>query len=334
MTEEKEKSRLETAIHPRAGRVALCVMSVFTLSLILRNSEIAIAHMSEGLRLCVTTVIPSLFPFMVVSELIVSGGAVRAVGRLLARPFRRLFGISGDGGCAVILGMLCGFPIGTKSAVSLYRQKKIGRDECARLLTFSNNPSSAFLISAVGTSLFGSRFFGVLLYVLTLLSALLVGLFGNLLRKKSEREAPCAPSERSAAPTVGGITAFTGAVTSSALSMLSVCAFVVFFCALTGTLEHLLSAYSIPEEIAALCFGFFELTGGVARAASCSPAVAGYLCALIVGWSGLSVHFQIMSLCAELPISFRPYFIAKLAQGILNALLLFGYQALFGSPLG
>ena len=68
--------------------------------------------------------------------------------------------------------------------------------------------------------------------------------------------------------------------------------------------------------------GMFEMTGGVARAATWQEKGAKLLCAFLVGWSGLSVHFQMMSLFSDEKISFRSYFLAKAAHGILNTLLM------------
>ena len=325
MTAYREKS---IEIHPRrprirAGRIAFGFMSVFVLALILRNSEIAIHHMSQGLRLCATSVIPSLFPFMVASELIVSGGAVQSLGKLLARPMRFLFGIGRESGCAVMLGLVCGFPIGTRCALTLYRQGKIDHAELTRLLTFCNMPSSAFLISAVGVSLFGDRRFGILLYAATLLSAVLIGILGNLFTRKKTTPAPTPVPQADVLVPPSGVAAFPEAIRSSAFAMLQICAFVVFFSAFVGTMEHLPLCQSLSEPLCALFFGFFEMTGGVARAAAWQAEGAKLMCAFLVGWSGLSVHFQMMSLCADERISFRPYFFAKAAHGVLNVLLTF-----------
>ncbi|MBE6547151.1 MAG: hypothetical protein E7668_06935 [Ruminococcaceae bacterium] len=330
MTEPIKKSTLSGGSLPRqnVGRIAFCLMSTFLFALLLRNAEFAIGHMSDGLRLCVRTVIPSLFPFMVLSELLVATGAAELIGKMIPHPIRRLFGIGRDGCCAVLLGLLCGSPIGAKSAVSLYRAGRIDRAELTHLLTFSNTPSSAFLISAVGVSLFGDRTFGTRLYLITLLSALLTGILGARLRgKASPSEMLPKPSQNktkhATEKETSVIRLFTGAITSSALSILYVCAFVVFFSAFVGTIESMLQAFSLPPSVTALCYGLFELTGGVARAASCTPPAAEYLCAFLAGWSGLSVHCQIMSLCADSGVSFRPYLLAKLAQGLLNIPLLF-----------
>ena len=46
------------------------------------------------------------------------------------------------------------------------------------------------------------------------------------------------------------------------------------------------------------------------------------LSAMIAGWSGLSVHCQIMTLCGGRGLSLRPYVLAKLAQGMLSGVVM------------
>lgn len=96
--------------HPSAGQVGFCLMSTFCFILVLRNSDAAIEYMGRGLTLCARTVIPSLFPFMVISELLVSSGAGEAFGRLFSRIMRWLFGLSGAGASAVFWAPCAGSP--------------------------------------------------------------------------------------------------------------------------------------------------------------------------------------------------------------------------------
>ena len=116
--------------------------------------------------------------------------------------------------------------------------------------------------------------------------------------------------------------------------MLNVCAFVVFFSTFTGTLGVLLSELGASQIIRAIFFSFFELTGGVAEASGIRPMIyAIVVAAFAVGWSGLSVHFQMIGICDGLPIPLRRYFLAKLTQGIINAVLVFAYVRFFGDTL-
>ncbi len=303
------------------GTLAFCLMSSLSFFLLLFCAEEAIAAMRDALTLCAKTVIPSLFPFMVASELIVHSGVATTLGRLCTPVFQRLFGMGGAASAPLLLGTLCGFPVGAKSAASLYESGKISRGELCHLLCFCNQPSSAFVISAVGISLFGSRRFGLLLYGTTLVSGLAVGLCCRFLISKDDKKHQ-GGRESNATPSLG-VTGFTDAITGAARGMLSVCAFVCFFATLVGCLSSMPAMDRAPNVLRALTFGFFELTGGVSRAAACqSVTTAALVAAWCIGWSGLSVHFQVMSLCDRSGVSFRPYFAAKAAQGALNVLLL------------
>lgn len=313
-----------------------CAVSIIAMFITFRYTDIAIASMSQGMKLCTATVIPALFPFMVLSELLVSSGASELIGRYLGAPFGKLFGLSRDGAAVFLLGMLCGFPVATKSAVSLYERGRIDRGELEHLCSFCNGPSSAFLISAVGVKLFGSRSFGVLLYIAHIISSIVVGLAGKRYFKKRKEEAeyftfPVREKHRD-----GVAKSFTSAVTGSAESMLFICAFIVFFSAVIGLLRFFAEQVGMADALGALCFGFFEMTGGVSAAAELPPALCFSAAALITGWSGLSVHFQFIGVSKGHILSLRPYFFAKLLCALLNlavvniAVRLFGEYIAFG----
>ena len=291
--------------------IGLCML------LLLYESDAVISYMNQGLLLCAKTVIPSLFPFMVLAEFMVCSGCGELLGKLCERPMRRIFGISGAGACAFIMGALCGFPIGTKTAVSLHQRGEISTEELSRLICFCNIPSSAFLINAVGISLFENRRFGIFLYLICLFSAFITA----YVLRRSPSFAPMEPHQNIVTPP-SGISVFTHAVTSAATAILYVCAYVIFFSALVGTLgEFLFSLGAGPTAIAAL-FGLFELSGGVAHISSLpDPILSHWLTALFCGWSGLSVHLQILSLCGDIPIRAHRYFLCKLLQGVLCAFL-------------
>ncbi|MGI6167360.1 MAG: nucleoside recognition domain-containing protein [Eubacteriales bacterium] len=310
---------------PALGQIVFFVMCSFLLILILKNPEPAIEYIKVGLVLCVRTVIPSLFPFMVIAELVVTSGLGELAGKYLSRPLRWLFGISGASACAVILGAICGFPVGARTIAALLDRGCITNREAARLLTFCNNPSPAFIIGAVGVSLFSNRTIGIVLYAITLFNAFFIGF--------SQRFISISQDENSGHETKtypGGISAFTSSVTHAAESMLIICAYIVFFSALVGCLADVISGLNLPPAAVALLYGIFELTGGVGAASALGPNIAGIcLCAFIIGWSGLSVHFQVISVCSGRGLIYKSYFFAKLISGLLNSILTYGVLKLF-----
>ena len=337
MTAKSGIRRVEDHTRPHTlsvGAIAFALMSALSLFLILFHSEKAIDAMKASMALCVKNTIPSLFPFMVVSELVVRSGAGAWLGRLFAPLFRRIFGVCEAGSTVILLGMLCGFPVGTRAALSLYSEGKISRGETEHLLCFCNGPSAAFLINAVGLSLFGSRDFGILLYCSQMLSSLVVGLAARSYFKNKSSDIALSLSfaeergrERGILPTI------TRAVTGASEGVVSICAFVIFFSALTGVLSEFLSRFGASEVASAALLGFFEMTGGVSAASALSLPLSCLLAAAIVGWSGLSVHFQMIGLCGERRMALAPYFASKLATAALNVLLVAIGMSLLGEKI-
>ena len=50
---------------------------------------------AQGVQLCLRVLIPSLFPFMAVTQLMIRSGLCRQLGAKLQKPARLLFGLSG-----------------------------------------------------------------------------------------------------------------------------------------------------------------------------------------------------------------------------------------------
>ena len=288
--------------------------SVFLFAMLMYRAPTAISLVRRGLELCANTVIPSLFPFLVLSALFVNCGAADWFGRLLAGPMSRLFGVSGVSASPILLGALCGFPIGARTAAALYDRGSIGRDELEHLLTFCSNTGSAFVISAVGAALWNSPAFGVGLYWIQLSAGLLIGLLG---RRRLRYRAPSLPYTASH---LSFSVAVCDAIASSATGMLVICAYVVFFSSVVGTALLVFDRFCTSPMVSALFLCFFELSSGTGAAASLGDTELGaILTAFAVGWSGVSVHFQVMSAVAGRGVSFRPYWYAKTVQGLLCA---------------
>lgn len=280
--------------------------------LLLRPQEAASA-VRAGLALCAGTVVPSLFPFFAAISLLLQLGAAEALGRLCAPIMRPLFRMRGVCALPLLAGLLGGYPSGAKTAASLYAQGRITRQEAELLLGFCDNCGPAFLLGCVGAGVLGDPAAGLWLYAVHSLSALLAGLL--LCRLSGDRGPVLLGSALPAAP-VSFPQALTSSVTGALASTLNVCAFVVFF--------QVLSALP-PAPPPPLVLGVLEMVGGVA---SLIPGPGGFAAAAaIVGWGGLSVHCQAMSLAAPEGLSFRWHWAGKALQAALSALLAAGIQA-------
>lgn len=295
--------RNKTAIKLAAG--ARFVLPCALIFLFFAEPTVSADGIKKGLSVCAGTLIPSLFPFMVISELLVRSGGAEHGARVLGKPMRKLFGVSGSGAVAVLLGILCGFPVGAKTAVALCRSGELEWDEGARLMSFCNYPSAPFMIYAVGRGLFGSKRLGLLIWLSVLAAGILCGVLGKYFYRKNGYDADRPKHAKTEPITV----IFTESVTGAASSLISVCAYVCFFNAAVSCLSALATGGgALPR---AMLFSFFELTSGAASCAAVDNRFVGaVLCCAAAAWSGLSVLFQISSLARG--ISMKPFLISKL----------------------
>ncbi|MFR4562546.1 MAG: nucleoside recognition domain-containing protein [Flavonifractor plautii] len=125
------------------------------LALVLWPGE-AMSAMKDGLSLCGNVILPSLFPFFVLSSLVVELGMSRCLGRLFQPVMAPLFRVNGACASAVALGFIGGYPVGARTAIALYESGQCSRTEAERLLAFCNNSGPAFILGVVGTGVFGT----------------------------------------------------------------------------------------------------------------------------------------------------------------------------------
>lgn len=305
-------------------------MIAATLVFLLINIDIVIDGAGSGLAVCARTIIPSLFPFMVLSELVMRSGIAQAVGSVVERPFSKAFRISGCGVCPAILGALCGFPVGAKSAVSLYEQGILSKDETERLIAFSNNTGPAFVIGGIGLTLWKSEYFGIMLYFVQIISAVIVGM---LLTPTAAKTSGGSRARSVTSPPPFSQLISEGVV-NAANAVLSVCGFVVFFSVLSKAIAYLFSGLIDNPTITGFIYTFLEVGSGssVSAAIGSEHIISGSaLAAFAVGWSGLSVHFQTMYFTAKYSLSLKRYFYGKLMSGILCTFFTLAVIAVFPS---
>lgn len=274
-------------------------------ALLLLRPDTASAAVREGLGLCARTVIPSLFPFFVVTSLLLQLGLADELQRLAAPFMGPLFRLRGVCAMPVLTGLVGGYPTGAKTAAELYEQGQITRREAELLLGFCDNCGPAFLVSYVGASVLGSSRAGAWLYLIHVFAALVTGMI--LCRAAPERGPALLPG-RMPAKQVTFSRALTDAVSGALTSSLHICAFVVVFTVLTALL---------PEGTPAAAAGVLEMVSGVS---GLTASRAGFVtAAAVVGWGGLSVHCQAMSAAAPAGVSMRWHWIGKAVQSAVSA---------------
>lgn len=130
-------------------KILFVLLTPALLLLLFTHPDVIASGCSLGLSLWYTAVLPSLLPFMIASNLLIRTGMFRYLNPVYAPLLKKLFHISDDGCYAVLLGFLCGFPMGAKVIADLVREHHISAEEGSYLLGFCNNVSPAFFLNYV-----------------------------------------------------------------------------------------------------------------------------------------------------------------------------------------
>ena len=115
----------------------------------LLHPAITVTGASNGLLLWYSSVVPALFPFMVLSSLIVSSGSLSvlmAPARLVLGP---LLGLSAEGCYTLLSGLVCGFPMGAKTCADFLSRGQLSLKEGKFLMAVCNHASPMFLLGYV-----------------------------------------------------------------------------------------------------------------------------------------------------------------------------------------
>lgn len=329
---------------------------LFSLLIFSKNNLPAV---KSGLILWATSVVPSLFPFFVATDLLMHTNVVSFLGRILGKWMKPIFHIRGEGAFCFLMGIISGYPVGAKIA-SRFRQEEIcSKEECERLLSFTNNSGPLFIVGTVGISMFGNTSIGVLLLITHILACITVGFIFRFWKNNPNNSKDISDdsrltnySQKNTAYQKNGLNSnsvvtfsnlgevLAESITSSTSTILLIGGFVVLFSSIISILKasgllvnlsYLLSPvfeflHIDTSIITPLLTGFLEITNGLNLLTSLhlkQISLLIILSAFLLGFGGISVLLQVWSITSKTDLSIKPYLYGKLLHGIIAAFYTF-----------
>ena len=288
---------------------------------------------SRGLSVCSTVIIPTLYPFMLLAGLLANAPICRCPGRLVSAVTRRLFGLPGCCGPAILLSLVGGYPAGAIAIAQLRQRGQITEEETRRMTVFCVNGGPGFIVSTVGAGLLGSVRAGVLLFVA---QATVSVTFGILLGR-GHRHAP-----DTALPPLPPRKPMAQIVSDTCASLLTMCGFVV----LAAMGLALAEGCGLTQGLAAVCrvnVGTISAILAAVTEVSCGcMALAGsgtltpLWLSLTLSWGGLSVQGQLAAVLPQERIVGWHFWRWRWLHGLLSggmAMILFALFPIHRSTL-
>ncbi|MCM3726064.1 sporulation integral membrane protein YlbJ [Neobacillus cucumis] len=303
----------------------------------------------RGLNMWWEIVFPSLLPFFIISEMLIGFGVVKFIGVLLEPLMRPLFKVPGVGGFVWAMGMASGQPAGAKFSARLRQEGHLSQIEAERLVSFTNSSNPLFIFSAVAVGFFNNPKIGLLLAAAHYLGNICVGIIMRFYGKETPEESLVDRKKfkiRNALSVlhqtrikdnrpIGKL--LGDAVNSSIQTLLMIGGFIILFSVinkllyqlhitaiLAKTIELGLSSLSLPDMLSVpFISGLFEITMGsqlISQVQDATLLQKAIVASFVLAFSGFSIQAQVASILAQTDIRFKPFFIARILQGIFAAL--------------
>jgi len=288
----------------------------------------------KGLDLWFERMIPTLFPFMVLSGIIIRMDLTGSFVKIIEPVLKRLFRISSQCIYGIAVGFFCGFPMGAHVAAQLYEEKQISKPEASLLLAFCNNIGPVYFLSYVLPALsiknpapylfgmYGLPFFYGLFLRYTI--------YRDSISAKALGTTSCIPDKYPAEGNAPAslLLSLDESVLHSLLSIAKLGGYMVFFNLLFILPALVARALNLTGDTFGLFTGgvgcLLEITGGIGRLGGSAP----YLVLCILPFGGLSCIAQTYSMIRGTDLSITEYVMHKM---ILTAITVLYYLLLTGA---
>jgi len=344
----------------KLNQLVLPAIAVLITISIIRYPDDAFQSAVQGLDVWFNIVLPALLPFFIGSQLLMGLGVVHFMGVLLEPFMRPLFNVPGAGSFVMAMGLASGYPVGAMLTGKLVKQKLCNSTEGERLMSFTNTADPLFMVGAVSVGMLKDVRLGPVIAMAHYIGAFLLGLIMRFYAPRAEQTPPV-PSKHKESILMKATRELLRArrednrpfgqllgdcIKDSINSMLLILGFIILFSVIirivtvAGFVDFIIPFFNVimgflgfDQSLApAFISGFFETTLGSQLASTSQAPLIQRVIAVssIIAWSGLSVHFQVISMVSDTNIRILPYIGARFLHAILSgviALFLMNFQS-------
>jgi len=272
--------------------------------LLILDSRTAIKAATEGIELCLHSVIPSIFPFLVLSG-VFTAALSQSKLRLFA-PLGRLLGVPPAGVGIFLTGILGGYPIGAQAVQRAWKCGVLDTAQAERMLSFCSNAGPAFVFGILSTQ-FEHQWMLWLLWLIHICAAFLVSavLHAGIINNNTVLN----PTSMS----------WLQSLRHSVATMGYICGWILLFRIILAFLQRWFM-WLLPSEAQVAIFGFLELANGCLQLSQIdSVSLRFVLCSGMLAFGGICVMMQTASVISGLRL--KPYVVGKLLQALFSICL-------------
>ena len=301
----------------------IIIILLFIFFEILFNKLIIINTVMESLNIWVKAIIPSLFPFFVISDLLITYNFIDYIPNKIKKYICRLLNISDSALSILILSMVSGFPSNGRNTHNLYNKGKISKEEASYILMYTHFSSPVFILTTCSLIYLRSEKLGIILLLSHYLSNIIIGiLFRNINNPSLDNFT--IKEHKSQNFTINLIKSIRSSIDSLLLILGILTVFLIISSLIINIIHSNLYTSAIIRSI-------LEMTLGLKYIASLNISMMHkvILFSAILSFGGLSVHMQVMAQIVEDKISCKYYLIGRIFQVLFSIILSFIFYKIF-----
>lgn len=310
----------------------MCFFITIFIIIFVINLKSSIDAAINGAKLVVNAILPTIFPFSVICNLLICYDGITLYSKVLGPLICKPLGLSKNSSFPIVASFICGYPLGAKYSSDIYNLGYIHKDEYERLLNIASNAGPIFILGSVAVAMLNNIKYGYILLIANYLSSLIIG----LITKRSSKNLKTQTEKKIPFKEANFGTNLKNSIESAINTTLNVSAFVIIFSVIISIIKSntfISAAFSFLENlinlpngiIYNLLLGSVEFTNGAKLISEINLAISLKLSIIsfILCFSSLSVIAQVTSIVGKDNPNLKRYISLKFLQGIIGFIITF-----------
>lgn len=291
--------------------IIIIICSLFFLVNLIIYRNLVFDTVGFSLNIWITSLLPALFPFFIVSDILINYDVIKYFPKVIRNSIKYLFNVSDNGLVIILLSMLSGFPSNARNIKNMYLDKKITKEEGEHLLYFTHFSNPMFILGTIPLILNSNK---ISKYIL--ISHYFANIILGICLRKYNRVNDSNNSNYKEDKHNFGLV-LTTSIRKSLDSVLGILGTLTVFLIISTLL---INFFNLDNTSSLLVKSILELTSGLKELGSYN-LLDKYLLIIsscILSFGGLSVHMQVINELVDTDISYKNYFIGRILQVVLS----------------
>lgn len=293
----------------------IIILCIFLLSQIIIKKALVFNSINNSLNIWVNNLIPTLFPFFIISDILINYNFTNYIPNFFKKICKSLFNITDNMITILMLSLISGFPSNARNTRIMYDNKEIDINEANHILIFSHFSNPLFILTTISIFLFNNKHISIILLISHYLSNFILGI---LFKKYFIHQSNNKYKKQNSKTNFGNI--FINAIKKSIDSILLICGIVTSFLLLSSIINN---TFNLNQYNSMIIKGLLEITIGIESLGKLNlPLIyKTIITSCFLAFGGLSVHIQVLSQIIDTDIEYKYFLIGRIYQTIISGIL-------------